>query len=101
MKGILKTHASAIRQICRKHRVRRLDVFGSILSDAFDAQSDIDFLVDFDREGYNGAFEQFMGFKSDLEDLLGRRVDLVVSRSFRNHHFRKEVEETKQFVYAA
>jgi len=64
-------------------------------------KSDIDFLVEFDREDYAGAFDQFMGFKMDLEALLGRKVDLVISRSFKNHHFRKEVEETKQFVYAA
>ena len=101
MINFLEKHASAIRQVCREHRVRRLDVFGSITSETFHEKSDIDFLVEFDREDYTGAFEQFMGFKMDLEALLGRKVDLVISRSFKNHHFRKEVEETKQFVYAA
>ena len=83
------------------HAVRRLDVFGSVLSDAFSVDSDIDFLVEFDRQGYEGAFEQFMGFKEQLEALLLRPVDLVVSRPFRNPHFQQEVDQTKRLIYAA
>jgi predicted nucleotidyltransferase len=97
----LAPHLDAIRQLCRMHTVRRLDVFGSVLSDAFSVDSDIDFLVEFDRQGYEGAFEQFMGFKEQLEALLLRPVDLVVSRPFRNPHFQQEVDQTKRLIYAA
>jgi len=97
----LTPHLDEIRQICRSHRVRRLDVFGSVLSDAFSVDSDVDFLVEFDRQGYEGAFEQFMGFKEQLEALLSRPVDLVVNRSFRNPHFQHEVDQTKHLIYAA
>jgi len=97
----LEPHLADIRQICRSHQVRRLDVFGSVLCEAFSADSDIDFLVEFDRQGYEGAFEQFMGFKEQLETLLSRPVDLVVNRPFRNSRFQQEVDQTKRLVYAA
>lgn len=94
-------HLEEIRQICRLYAVRRLDVFGSVLGDAFGVDSDVDFLVEFERDGYEGAFEQFMGFKEQLEALLSRPVDLVVNRPFRNPHFQHEVDQTKRLVYAA
>ena len=97
----LEAYVSEIHELCRSHQVRRLDVFGSVLSEAFSADSDIDFLVEFDRQGYEGAFEQFMGFKEQLETLLSRPVDLVVNRPFRNSHFQQEVDQTKRLVYAA
>lgn len=97
----LAPHFDAIRQLCRTHAVARLDVFGSVLNDDFTDTSDVDFLVAFDRQGYEGAFEQFMGFKEQLETLLARPVDLVVNRPFRNPHFQQEVDQTKQLIYAA
>lgn len=101
MKNLLATHSTEIERICKLYRVRRLDVFGSILSESFSDKSDIDFLVEFERDSYVGAFEQFMGLKEDLEALLARPVDLIVNRSFRNPYFQREIEETKQVIYAA
>ena len=101
MRDFLDTHAAEIKNICQVYRVRRLDAFGSVLSKSFNQESDVDFIVEFEREGYVGAFEQFMGLKEDLETLLGRPVDLIVNRSFRNPYFQREIEATKQLIYAA
>jgi predicted nucleotidyltransferase len=101
MNDILTQNASAIERICKTHRVRQLDVFGSVLSEDFGDNSDIDFLVEFERDGYGGAFEQFMGLKEDLEELLSRPVDLIVNRPFRNPFFQREIDQTKQVIYAA
>ena len=57
MINFLEKHASAIRQVCREHRVRRLDVFGSILSETFNEKSDIDFLVEFELLGTRLGWE--------------------------------------------
>jgi len=100
MKEFLDARANEIHLICKAHRVRRLDAFGSVLSKSFNTRSDVDFIVEFEREGFVGAFEQFMGLKEDLETLLGRPVDLMVNRSFRNPYFQKEIEATKQLIYA-
>lgn len=101
MKDFLATHLAEIKQICQTYQVRRLEVFGSALSKSFNAESDVDLIVEFKRDGYVGAFEQFMGLKEDLEALLDRPVDLIVNRSFRNTYFQREVEATKQVIYAA
>ena len=62
---------------------------------------DIDLLVLFERDGYAGAFDQFMGFKETMEQILGKPVDLVTNKTFRNPLFQEEVDRTKELIYAA
>lgn len=101
MNTLLQVDDSEISRICERHKVRRLDVFGSVLTEAFNTQSDIDFIVEFERDGYVGAFDQLMELKEDLEKLFSRPVDLIVNRPFRNPHFQREIEKTRPRIYAA
>lgn len=101
MHPILTDNLDSITELCQKYRVTRLDAFGSVLSDQFGPESDIDFLVHFHREGFQGAFTQFMGFKEELERTLQRRVELVNTRRIRNLVFEREVNSTKNNLYAA
>ncbi len=94
-------HDPRIEVACREFGVRFLHVFGSCAGTESRPESDVDLVVDFYRNGYSGAFEQFMGFKERLEEILERPVDLLVDRPFRNRVFREEVERTKRLVYAA
>lgn len=87
--------------LCQKFGVRELYAFGSIVSGSSTKDSDLDFLVDFDRESPNGAFDQFMGFKEALEEEFGRSVDLLTIKPFRNNLFQEEVDQTKVLLYAA
>jgi predicted nucleotidyltransferase len=95
------TQNPEVLKACRDYRVKRLHVFGSFVSGDFSANSDIDILVEFDREGYSGAFEQLMDFKAQMETLLQRPVDIIVNKRFRNSQFQEELDLTKQLVYAA
>ena len=52
-----------IKEICKNYRVNAAYVFGSVLTDKFSDKSDIDLLVDFKRDSFHGAFDQFMNFK--------------------------------------
>ncbi|MDZ7771420.1 MAG: nucleotidyltransferase domain-containing protein [Balneolaceae bacterium] len=90
-----------LKKACEDYGVKELYVFGSFLSDTFADKSDLDFLVEFDRSGYQGAFNQYMGFKQELEEIYQRPVDLVKLQEFRNPVFQEEVERSKQLVYAA
>jgi len=90
-----------LQKICKKFNVKELYIFGSAITDNFSENSDLDFIVKFDRQGYEGAFDQFIDFKQELEQVCGRPVDLYHLKKFRNSIFQQEVERTKELLYAA
>lgn len=95
----LKT--DALRETCRAYKVQELYAFGSIVSGHNTSTSDLDFLVKFDRQGVDGAFDQFMNFKERLEELYARPVDLLTLKRFRNTIFQAELDRSKALIYAA
>jgi len=99
--SIVEEKAKQIGGLCRRHRVKELYLFGSALREDFGADSDIDLGVVFSRNGVAGSFDQYFDFKSDLEQLLKRPVDLVCLASIRNSILQRELDETKRLIYAA
>ena len=86
---------------CRRFGVRRLSLFGSAGTDAFDHErSDVDFLVEFDDDT-ESRFDAYFGLKDELERLLGRPVDLVMPKSLENPYFAAPVERSRRDLYAA
>src|SRR5437016_7919755 len=66
--ALIESHRGEIAAICARFRVRRLELFGSAATGAFDAaRSDLDFLVDFDVDRHPDRFEQYFGMKEALE----------------------------------
>ena len=98
---VVDEKAEQIRELCRRHGVRELYVFGSVLRDDFASTSDIDLAVVFSRDGVAGSFDQYFDFRGDMEQLLGRPIDLVCMASIRNSVLQRELEETKRLIYAA
>ena len=100
---LIELNLGRIVELCKKYRVKRLFVFGSILTDRFNEGSDVDFSVDFDRESIQKDkldwADVFFGFIDELQSVLGRKVDLVVDSNITNSYFRKELDATKQLVY--
>ncbi len=88
-----------IAELCRRLQVGRLAIFGSATSDDFRADSDVDVLVSFERDG-DGLFNRYFDLKEGLEAIFGRPVDLVMEDSLRNPYFRASVERSKRTVYA-
>ena len=70
-----------ITDFCRRNPILKLSLFGSVLRDDFTNQSDIDFLVELDPAAKVGLFG-FMGMQCDLEDMIGRKVDLRTIDNF-------------------
>lgn len=102
MTKALEQHRPEIAALCRQFGVRRLDVFGSAATDAFDpARSDYDFLVDLDSDAGGSLFTRYFSLKEGLEKLLGRNVDLVMIGALRNPYFIDSVNRTRQPVYAS
>ena len=100
LNDLLQSNLGLIEVLCERHGVVRLDAFGSVLREDFSAESDIDFLVVFNRNEQTNAFHQYFDFKEALEALLQRKVDLVCANAIRNPYFKQEVEQTRQPLYA-
>ena len=102
MGEIMKHHGLEVPQatlveFCRRHRIRRLAFFGSILRDDFGPQSDVDVLVEFDgaRTGL-----RFFTIEDELSAILGRKVDLNTP-GFLSRYFRERVLAEAETQYDA
>lgn len=89
----------AIRELCRRYHVRELAVFGSILGEDFDSDSDVDLLVEFDPEAQVG-FLALARLQRELSSLLGRHVDLVPKMGLKPL-IREAVLSSAEILYAA
>ena len=89
----------AIAAFCRRHHIRRLALFGSVLRDDFRPDSDVDVLVDFEPGNPVGLI-RLAGIERELGALIGRRIDLRTAADL-SRYFRQEVVETAHEVYAA
>ncbi len=81
---------------CRKHHIRKLAFFGSVLRDDFQPGSDLDILVEFDPQHIPGL--AFFGMELELSRMLGRQVDLNTPQ-FLNPAFRQQVEAEAEVFY--
>ena len=87
-----------IAEFCRRNRIRRLALFGSVLRDDFGPGSDVDVLVEFEP-GHTPGFA-FFGMEEDLSQLLGRKVDLNTP-GFLSPYFRQKVLDDLEVLYDA
>lgn len=91
-----------IGELCRKHGVKRLELFGSAARGDFDpARSDVDFMVEFEPGPVIGSADRYFGMLRELETLLGRRVDLVEVGCVRNPIIAAYIDKDRVPVYAA
>jgi uncharacterized protein len=91
-----------IREFCRKHHIRRLELFGSVLTYHFGPDSDVDVLVEF-LPGHTPGLA-FFTLQDELAEILGRKVDLLTRRSVEtspNYIFRREALERTHVLYEA
>ncbi len=101
MHPLIESNREAIAKLCLLHGVRRLEAFGSILREDFDAgRSDVDILVEFDPS-VAASFTNFLDLKEALEALFGRSVDLLELRAVRNRRLRHYIEQSKSPISAA
>ena len=87
-----------IADFCRRHRIRRLALFGSVLRDYFGPNSDVDVLVEFEPGATPGL--AFFGMQDELAAIVGRRVDLCTPGCPRPA-YRDELLASAENVYVA
>ncbi|MDE6296076.1 MAG: nucleotidyltransferase domain-containing protein [Muribaculaceae bacterium] len=97
---LIELNISKIIELCKNYRVKSLAVFGSILTERFNNDSDIDMIVNFDDTvTYHTYADYFFGLHDNLKKLLGRDIDLVDESSINNKYFKEEIDETKRLIY--
>ena len=101
MNRLIEENRQELERLCRRHRVQRIELFGSATGPDFDpASSDLDFLVTFQELGLDQYADTYFGLLEDLQELFQRPVDLVVASAIQNPYFRQSVESTRTLVYA-
>jgi hypothetical protein len=85
-----------VAEFCRRHHIRKLALFGSVLRDDFRPDSDVDVLVEFEPGKTPGL--AFFAMQDELSELLGRNVDLNTP-SWLSRYFRDEVLTEAEAVY--
>jgi len=101
MNSLIEKNRTSLTQLCEKHKVKRLEIFGSAATGEFSEQtSDLDFLVEFDRTDEMNLADQYFGLLEDLQDLFGCDIDLVMTRAMRNPYFIESVNQTRRLIYS-
>ena len=102
MNKLLSERTEELKRLCQMYKVKSLYAFGSVVSDRMKEESDVDILVDFDKElSVNDYTENYFSLHSKLEELFKRDVDLVTQRSLSNPYFIMSIEKTKRLLYAS
>lgn len=98
---LIELNLQYIIALCRKHKVKSLAVFGSILTDKFNENSDVDMLVDFEPIDH-AAFDyvgNYFDLRDALERLFNRTVDLIEYGNNLNPIFKALIDKKKLLIY--
>jgi predicted nucleotidyltransferase len=101
MQPFIEEKREEIAELCRKHHVIRLSIFGSAVRDDFNpATSDVDVLVAFTPALESGYAKNFYSLEDNLVNLFQRRVDLITEGVIKNPYRLRSIEQDKVLVYA-
>lgn len=96
---LIEQHIEQITRLCEINKVRALFAFGSVTTDRFRPDSDIDLVVDIDDNDPISYSDKYFNLKFQLEDILKRQIDLLEQKAIRNNFLRNEIERTKVQIY--
>lgn len=97
---LLCRHKDEIDRVCSTYKVDELYAFGSVLTDKFNPDSDIDFIVSIVSSDPIEYAENYFELKFELERILNRKIDLLEQKAIRNKTFENLVNQQKMLVYA-
>jgi len=101
MHSILKDNIEKVKALCLKYNVKYLYAFGSVCTDKFNEQSDIDFLISFKPMDYGDYADKYFELADKLENIFKHPVDLVTDKSLGNPYFIESINQTKTPIYEA
>jgi uncharacterized protein len=101
MNKIVTDRLEELKHLCRTYQVKTMFIFGSVCTEQFSENSDIDILISFDNLPVEQYTDNYFELHYKLQDLFGRKIDLLTDRSLSNPYFIQGLERTKKLVYAA
>ncbi|NLL27587.1 MAG: hypothetical protein GX259_02230 [Bacteroidales bacterium] len=97
--NILSQHIEQIKKLCELNKVSTLFAFGSVTTDKFGPDSDIDFIVEIDDSDPISYSDKYFNLKFQLEEILKRQIDLLEQKAIRNKFLKSEIDRTKVKIY--
>lgn len=97
----INDYINEINQLCKLHKVKTLFVFGSVITDKFRPDSDIDFIVDINSNDPIEYAENYFDLKFKLQDLLKKPIDLLEHKGIKNNHLIQSINKSKRILYEA
>lgn len=97
---LIKKYRKELDKACSTFMVDELYAFGSILTEKFNSQSDIDFIVSIQSEDPIEYAENYFDLKFELENIFKRKIDLLEQKAIRNKTFENLINQKKMLVYA-
>jgi len=95
----LHSYQNSLLELCQQHRVKALYAFGSVLTERFGTDSDVDLIVEFNDIPVEEYADNYFDFKFSLQDIFNRQVDLLEEQAIRNPYLRKNIDRKKQLIY--
>ena len=100
MNKIITENIDKIREYCKKYKVKELYAVGSVVSDRFSEDSDIDLLIKFDEITVDEYTDNYFILHKLFRNIFNRKIDLITEKSLNNPFFIKSIEKSKQLLYA-
>ncbi|TRX35393.1 nucleotidyltransferase family protein [Flavobacterium restrictum] len=97
--NLIERHNKDIQNLCKAHKVKSLYAFGSVLTDKFNNESDVDFIVDFQPLDVLDYGDNYYNLKFSLENVLERNIDLLEEKAIKNPYFRITLNQNKKMIY--
>lgn len=95
----VEEYKNKVIQVCKKYDVKKLTLFGSALSNDFNSDSDIDFLIEFNNA--KNGIKKYMNIKYELENIFSKPVDLVMPKAINNQRLKNYIYSNTRKLYEA
>lgn len=96
---VISQHINQIAKLCETNNVKTLFAFGSVTTDKFREDSDIDLIVDIDDNDPVSYTDKYFNLKFQLQEILKRQIDLLEQKALRNRFLKSEIDRTKVQIY--
>ena len=100
MDRIITENIDKIREYCKRYGVKELYAVGSVVSDKFSKNSDIDLLIKFDKLSVEEYTDNYFILHKLFGEIFNRKIDLITDKSLHNPFFIQSIEKSKKLLYA-